>query len=268
MSEWTTGDMKCAEKCSHLEERGKNSIHIPLEISRVIRGMCRKFPDDEWQLLLKGHVSEDRTSVEVTGYYVPEQEVTGSTVKNTDMNITREFLHENKIIAGIHSHVNMGVFFSGTDEETTKSSIRYHVVTNNRGDYVARGRYTLACGMEGFKDMDIVLDAEVSEEVDIEGIERVKKHVYETKLYGDYDYTYTGYTPKKYGKFSQRDKTYWEKQNDLYDNETMKGFAVPEEKVLDDDHEGSYYYDKEAGLYFLDNGVTFEGKYAQNDMEA
>lgn len=154
---WSLPDScyKEAEDCSYqkLHEFPKVTIYINDEVRNVIRYLCATVKV-EWQMLLLGTVSDNM--VTVTGYWIPKQVVTGSSVRNDDV-INASVIAEKGIVAGIHSHSNMGVFFSPTDKEATnKSLIRYNVVTNNRGEYEAISRHDLPCGLYKFQEADVM----------------------------------------------------------------------------------------------------------------
>lgn len=270
MKEWKTDlEIKCADKCTDLEVRQENVIHIPRKIEQVFREMCRRFPKDEWQLLLTGEIADNE--IHVDGYYVPKQEVSAAYVRNLDV-ITREFIVEKRIIAGIHSHVDMGVFFSATDDETCKSAIRYHIVTNNRGEYVTRGRHTLACGREGFKPMKLEFETVVEDAIIIDGIERITKPEPVT-----YDPQY-GYYPDNDDIDSKYDVSYedgvkvYKPKKKSYgwnqDYSEYKGIGhhsnvyAPASDPTLGVGEGTYFHDEATNMFYLDNGMTFDGKYA------
>lgn len=181
-SSWNTGtETSCADNCSYGDKSiGEPEIHIPYEILKVIGYLCTTV-SVEWQMLLKGteEIVDGITKVEITGYYIPKQEVSPSTVKNID-NISRTFLKEQGIVAGIHSHSDMGVFFSVVDEETNKSAIRHHIVVNNKLEFVARSRFKLPCGMEFFKDSKLNIDTPPVKVLDVEGIGNIENKGYGT----------------------------------------------------------------------------------------
>lgn len=172
---WTTGEEKReCKNCDYLHNDKGYAIKIHPEVFSVIFFLCDKV-ETEWQMLLKG--SETENEVIVNGYYIPKQEVTSSTVKNLDA-IDEEFIIENDIIATIHSHASMNVFFSQTDDEfTNMSHIRHHIVINNDHKLVAKSRYDLPCGMAKFAESKVMtLIPSVSE---AEGIDNIVKKTYQ-----------------------------------------------------------------------------------------
>lgn len=151
---WTTGEEKKeCKNCDYIKNDKGFNIKIHPEVYSAIFFLCSKI-EQEWQMLLKGVETGDQ--VIVNGYYIPKQEVTASTVKNLDA-IDEEFIIENDIVATIHSHSNMGVFFSHTDDEfTNMSHIKHHIVVNNRHEMVAKSRHDLPCGMAKFADSKVM----------------------------------------------------------------------------------------------------------------
>ena len=175
MSEWTTKHdyKKCeAKDCSYADSLDTGAIRIPPEIYAVIRTLCKDI-DDEWQMLLKGEVKDG--DVLVDGYYIPKQEVSGASVKNLDC-IDKAFITENRIIATIHSHSSMGVFFSPTDEEMTNfSMINYHIVTNNKGEFTACMKIDLPCELAKLYDTRVIINLPDTTEEKIEGLDNIEK---------------------------------------------------------------------------------------------
>lgn len=148
-SSWNTGEPppKECKDCSFSEGRRGYALRIHPDVFGAIFRLCETVKE-EWQMLLSGGVQEN--VVFVNGYYIPKQQVTAASVKNLEA-IDKEFIEENSIIATIHSHSDMGVFFSPTDDEFTNMSfIQHHIVVNNKGDFVAKSRIDLPCGMVKF----------------------------------------------------------------------------------------------------------------------
>lgn len=161
---WTTeAGSGCARNCDYAEQ---SKLETRIILSRSVQDMLhvlrQRFTDHEWQVLLSGVVAEEEgiRYVRCTSYYIPKQRVAGATVENLDC-IDAEFIRSNQIIATIHSHVNMSVFFSVTDEKDccTNSQILYHMVTNNRMEYHAGAVETLPCGMKKIKPATVWLES-------------------------------------------------------------------------------------------------------------
>jgi hypothetical protein len=175
-NKWNTGDVKKeAHQCS-LDTPKKTIVIAPEVYSAIIK--LTKDVEVEWQALLKGVVLED--IVKVTGYYIPKQEVTGASVKNLDC-IDDEFVRNNNIVATIHSHSNMGVFFSPTDEQDTNSSIiKHHIVVNNKLEFKAVSKVTLPCGLSKSVDANIEV---LFPFVEIEGLDNITEVVPNVQIY-------------------------------------------------------------------------------------
>lgn len=163
---------KVCKACDYKDDNKEMVIKIEKGIIDVIDHLCDKIVD-EWQMLLSGKVEE--WGILVDGYYIPNQEVTSGSVTNTDC-VTKEFIDENSIVATIHSHSNMGVFFSATDEDSTilPSQLIYHIVVNNKGEYKACQKTLLPCGMTMLKEVEVV-SLEEKPNVEVRGVDRIVK---------------------------------------------------------------------------------------------
>jgi len=172
---WDTGD-KCtnADECSWAEQYTGSTIWLTPEVQSVIKKLCKDI-ESEWQMLLTG--IENKEGVWVTGYWIPKQEVTLSSVKNLDL-INADVIKERGIICTIHSHASMGVFFSGVDEKFTNNSlIKNHIVVNNKGEMKACMRYELPCKMTHFFDANVSVISPIIES--IEGFDNITKKTYQ-----------------------------------------------------------------------------------------
>lgn len=151
--EWTTGEeVKECKSCDYSTE-DEFKVYIEASVMSAIFGMCQ-LVEKEWQMMLCGEVKDDK--VEVTDYWVPKQEVSYSSVKNLDL-IDADVIREKKIVATIHSHANMNVFFSSTDHDCTNMSlVKHHIVVNNKHEFVAKSRVDLPCGMVRFVKTSVV----------------------------------------------------------------------------------------------------------------
>lgn len=58
----------------------------------------------------------------------------------------------------IHSHHDMGAFFSSDDKATALPNYRFNVVTCHKGDYKGAERITLPCGGLGFRDLTVEVE--------------------------------------------------------------------------------------------------------------
>lgn len=172
-AKWTTGEApKVCTKCDYVDDTGF-AIQFHPDVLSAVFYLCREVKT-EWQMLLVG--AEVGQKVVVNGYYIPKQEVTASTVTNLEA-IDREFIDSRDIVGTIHSHSDMGVFFSTVDDEFTNMSwIKHHVVVNNKHDFVAKSRYDLKCG--GVKFVDSKVETMIPTSQAAEGSEKIAKKVY------------------------------------------------------------------------------------------
>lgn len=176
MNKWTTG-LKCdlAPACSYKDKLVEPTVHLPLPVYLVIRQLCEDITI-EWQMFLIGSV--DGNNYNVTSYYIPKQVVTASSVEDED-NLPVAWYKENNVIGTLHSHGNMGVFFSGTDDTNNQNSpVSCHVVVNNKDEYIACVRQTLPCGMEAFVKCGVSVEVPDKQKITVEGIEKIKKYTY------------------------------------------------------------------------------------------
>lgn len=181
---WNTGDApQVCKDCSFLGER-KQVIHVQYEVWKTLMALCSTVKV-EWQALLSGTIDADGKVI-ITGYYIPKQEVSASTVKNLDI-IDDEFIAKHHIVAGVHSHGSMPCFFSVTDvEHTNMSLIKHNIVVNNKREYKAESRVELPCGLVKFIEADVYTIGEP--EAEIVGVEKIVE-----KKWG---FTPTAYTPR------------------------------------------------------------------------
>lgn len=216
-SGWNTGtELNCASACSWSDKNTpKFQVFLSKEVLAVIHQLCRDV-EVEWQMLLTG--VESSTGVIATGYYIPKQEVTGSTVKNLDC-IDQAFIQQHQVVATIHSHSDMGVFFSPTDEQFTNSSfIKTHLVVNNKHEFVACSRISIPCGMEKFIKAEVV--TEQHQQIQINGFDNIVKK------------TYAGL------QWKESEENWWEYKDynqglvDMY-GDTLKNAETPNQTLAD-----------------------------------
>lgn len=172
---WDTGDApKVCTDCSYLSTTQKQKILMNYDVWKTLMAICGTVKV-EWQALLTGSVDAEGI-VHITGYFIPKQEVTGTSVKNLDL-IDDVVIQERSIVAGVHSHANMACFFSSTDDECTNMSlIRHNIVVNNDGKYKAQSRVDLPCGLVKFVNAEVFTVGEPS--ISVVGLENIKERVY------------------------------------------------------------------------------------------
>lgn len=168
-NKWSTGEApKKCENCDFAKDEDYRILIQP-QVMSAIFAMCR-IVTQEWQMMLIGKC--EGSEVVITDYWVPKQTVTYTTVKNEEL-IDANVIRERGIIATIHSHANMQVFFSQVDDEYTNlSHIKHHLVVNNKHDFVATTRVDLPCGMVKF--MKTTVHTSINELETVDGITNVK----------------------------------------------------------------------------------------------
>jgi hypothetical protein len=169
---WETKTKKECTAYKDLDEPGVGgNIIFTDELYKVIKTMLKKHAGKEWQMLLKGAYNDDGGLV-LDGYYIPKQEVTGSTVKNLDV-LTPESAKEARIVATIHSHASMGVFFSHVDiKDTCMSFLKHHIVVNERLEWCAGTQWKLPNGTYTVFPAKVYIES-VEEDVTIEGMDNI-----------------------------------------------------------------------------------------------
>lgn len=102
---------------------------------------CTEEYDTEWIALLLGELTEieGKPIYQIKDFYFPPQTASG-----THVDVPIEVRPKAGTIGAIHSHVNMGVFFSGTD--VAHSNWPVEIVINRKRDYKAVARHKLKCG--------------------------------------------------------------------------------------------------------------------------
>jgi hypothetical protein len=181
MSEtWKVDNAKeCYKNCDHIKTLDKQDIVLSNDLWNVIQAMTRKFKDVEWQMMLTGEVTKEGCYCD--GYYITKQKVSGGTVKNTDL-VDDAMIKEKKIVAGIHSHVNMGVTASTTDiEDSVMSMIDYHIIVNNSLNVNGMRKVHLPCSGLGVAECGVLVEGLVDlDTIVIEGTERIERATYGT----------------------------------------------------------------------------------------
>lgn len=127
-----SGDKKCP-----VAKQPK--LSIPRAIYEDWRGLCRAFRV-EWQAHVVGKYDESAGLAEVESFYFNPQVVSAATVTNV------ESLCEYRpgTIGCVHSHVDMGAFFSGQD--VAHANWPVEIVINSRGEIKCIFRLKLECG--------------------------------------------------------------------------------------------------------------------------
>lgn len=126
----------------------KPSVYIPFAMFRLWTEMAFRI-DTEWMAYLTGE--QTARGLEVREMYFPAQTVSGAHVDTVDA------LVEIKpgTIGKVHSHAQMGAFFSAQDEAHQNWPVE--LVINAKGEVVARQRVKLECGRWSRVDSKVLL---------------------------------------------------------------------------------------------------------------
>lgn len=134
-------------KCDYLDQTkpAAGTITFPADVWATWQAATRVRP--ELEILGLFSVGEDGR---VTDLVIPRQEIEGGSCTLLEQNGHHDGM--------IHSHHNMGAFFSTMDKETALPNYRFNVVTDHKGGYEAAERITLPCGGYGFVDLNIAVE--------------------------------------------------------------------------------------------------------------
>lgn len=150
-------------------------IIITKKAERQIRTLTKHIRYKEWMAILVGR--KEKNAYIIEEMILPEQETQMSHIEVTkDGSIEAQEI-ENKI-GWIHSHNNMGVFFSQNDLETA-SQQKISIVVNNKLEMKAIIKIQRPCGAESLEEIDIT--TENREEDDEETLKMIKEKVREKK---------------------------------------------------------------------------------------
>jgi proteasome lid subunit RPN8/RPN11 len=215
-SEWVVDDDNCYKNCDHIDKLPQHKIVIGQDLWKIFKAMLKKFPNDEWQMLLIGEVKED--SCYVSDYYITKQEVGSAVVTHKD-EITIDDIKAKGYVAGIHSHVSMPVNASTTDiEDSIMSPIPYHIIINNKLEVAGYRKATLPCGGFVTADCEVFVEGEIDlDSIEIRGLENITKKTYAT---GGVVYDHT-----KNDNARVIRRGYGYNGYDGYDDEKMNGYA-------------------------------------------
>lgn len=159
------------EQCPYMENDQK--VIIETNAKHKIEAMMDVMGSDEWIGLLKGVKDEDKMIVK--DLHIPKQKVSSARAKKTDK------VEPKETIGVIHSHHDMGSFFSGTDEENVNQNYNLSLVIDSDFEFEGMARIRTECNKIGRVGVDI----EVEDEYDIEKewAKKVKEENIETSSY-------------------------------------------------------------------------------------
>lgn len=104
---------------------------------------------DEWAIVLTGERKDRGYDINVTGYFIPDQDRSGGHVD------VKEFDLDLDVVGVIHSHNSMGAFFSSIDTATLNPRFPMSIVVAQAKNaylgfsYLGTGKVVLPCGGQG-----------------------------------------------------------------------------------------------------------------------
>lgn len=147
--------LKPVEDCPHTRKSCGIVYMSPELISQLAAAV---YDEDEWAIVLTGERHENGYVIDVLDYFIPPQERSSGNVvvKDVDIDHSTGCLPDGRRVVGvIHSHHNMGAFFSGVDRTTlnTRFPMSIVIAQNSRTylgfEYKGVGKVMLPCGATG-----------------------------------------------------------------------------------------------------------------------
>lgn len=151
---------------------------ITEDVQKKIKQLTRMYPDLEWMAGLIGKKTENGYTI--TEIMIPEQIVTGGTVKATNKG-ARQLSETEGVVGWIHSHNTMSSFQSSTDEETANSH-GLTMTVNNDLEYSGLAKTTIKINdkeKEVLVEIDPIFEEERAWDKELEEI--AKKNITEEK---------------------------------------------------------------------------------------
>ena len=148
VSVWKVNTKKDPENCPSIPTP---VVHLQWHVDGKTQFLMSRIDSYEWLAYLKGKwVSE--TDIVVYGFILPKQKVSAAHVD------VLEYPQIPSIVGTIHSHVNMGNFWSGWDDDTVRSNHDLSIVTSVDQGYLATVRYKAPCGSYTLQTAEVVID--------------------------------------------------------------------------------------------------------------
>lgn len=113
-------------------------VVLTLRVHALILALLDQFEGTEWLAYLVG--TESKRRVTVTDLFIPKQEVSTG-----DVNV-KGFDFPPSMVGVIHSHHNMGAFFSSQDEGNVNKHHKLSIVVDSGGRYKATIKARVPCG--------------------------------------------------------------------------------------------------------------------------
>lgn len=154
------------------------SIEIEYNLLTICNKIQAKFPGTEFSILVKGQETDEGYYL-TDDYVIPKQEVSASTV---DYGEVEKYIEEGYNVV-IHSHHNLGTFFSVTDRDYINCHFPCSVLYTNEGFTMASMSFKRGNAVFLMETKDITL---ITEDVgEIEGIENITKKTYTYGAFGN-----------------------------------------------------------------------------------
>ena len=130
--------LKVVEKCSLAKDLEDPEVSMDFIVMQKALAMTQEMGSKEWLGYLKGFPTED--GFHIDDIFIPKQTVTSSDVDEIERVVDAD------IVGTIHSHHNMGTFFSGTDHDYIGGNNPVMIVIDSKGNTKCAVRAKLQCG--------------------------------------------------------------------------------------------------------------------------
>ena len=157
-------------KCPSIEDAEATKVVVPYNIWMLIMRLTREV-DTEWLGYLQAEQTESG-DWHINELEIPEQEVAAATVTPT------KTIHAPGVI---HSHVNMGATFSGTDDKFLNENHDFSIVVNKKAQVSVVQRIKLPCG--ALTIIESSLEVNYPEPEEAEGFVEAAKKKFTEKTY-------------------------------------------------------------------------------------
>ncbi len=143
---WNT-EVERVKSCE-LADKAELVVVLPSTLHRKVAALSESMDGKEWLGYLVGK-EEPAGMFTVTQIDVPKQTVTSSHVDVDEPSLRKD------VIGTLHSHHNMGAFFSGTDDEYIGANHVVMVVYSTKDGYKAQVKRELKCGAFVYRDAEL-----------------------------------------------------------------------------------------------------------------
>lgn len=113
-------------------------VVLSLHVHALVLTLLGQFEGTEWLAYLIG--TESKKEVAVTDLFIPKQEVSAGDVQ------VKRFDFPPGMVGVIHSHHDMGAFFSSQDEGNVNKHHKLSIVVDSGGRYKATIKVRVPCG--------------------------------------------------------------------------------------------------------------------------